>query len=201
MGAGLEPGVATSRFKWDLGIGWYDEVRESGPIACDAAHTGVSRRLTSVGEANDSLDFPYECGGPVAMHKSTTVLRVLGLTAAVAIAVACGGGSSNPTGPTPTPTPSYTIIGTWNYTEIAGTTARDRGTITFTGSPSVGSYTLRNFYDIEYFGTFTVTNSIIRLQGTKLWTGAFGDANNIAGTWQTAENGTVVTGPLALVRQ
>ncbi len=28
--AGLEPGVAVSGFKWDLGIGWYQEVRDSG---------------------------------------------------------------------------------------------------------------------------------------------------------------------------
>ncbi len=28
--AGLEPGVAVSRFKWGLGIGWYEEVRDSG---------------------------------------------------------------------------------------------------------------------------------------------------------------------------
>ena len=28
--AGLEPGVAVSRYKWDLGIAWYEEVRDSG---------------------------------------------------------------------------------------------------------------------------------------------------------------------------
>jgi len=28
--AGLEPGSAVSRYKWDLGIGWYEEVRDSG---------------------------------------------------------------------------------------------------------------------------------------------------------------------------
>jgi len=28
--AGLEPGVAVSGYKWDLGIGWYEEVRDSG---------------------------------------------------------------------------------------------------------------------------------------------------------------------------
>jgi uncharacterized protein YfaS (alpha-2-macroglobulin family) len=28
--AGLEPGIAVSRYKWDLGIGWYEEVRDSG---------------------------------------------------------------------------------------------------------------------------------------------------------------------------
>ncbi len=28
--AGLEPGVAVSRFKWNLGLGWYEEVRDSG---------------------------------------------------------------------------------------------------------------------------------------------------------------------------
>jgi alpha-2-macroglobulin len=28
--AGLEPGVVVSRFKWDLGIGWYEETRDSG---------------------------------------------------------------------------------------------------------------------------------------------------------------------------
>ncbi|HEY1435576.1 MAG TPA: hypothetical protein VGG65_09390, partial [Thermoanaerobaculia bacterium] len=28
--AGLEPGVAVSGFKWDLGIGWYEQVRDSG---------------------------------------------------------------------------------------------------------------------------------------------------------------------------
>ncbi len=28
--AGLEPGVVVSRYKWDLGIGWYEETRDSG---------------------------------------------------------------------------------------------------------------------------------------------------------------------------
>ncbi|RPI27475.1 MAG: hypothetical protein EHM61_08310, partial [Acidobacteria bacterium] len=28
--AGLEPGSAVSRYKWDLGIGWYEEIRDSG---------------------------------------------------------------------------------------------------------------------------------------------------------------------------
>jgi uncharacterized protein YfaS (alpha-2-macroglobulin family) len=28
--AGLEPGVAVSRYKWDLGLAWYEEVRDSG---------------------------------------------------------------------------------------------------------------------------------------------------------------------------
>ena len=28
--AGLEPENAVSRYKWDLGIGWYEEVRDSG---------------------------------------------------------------------------------------------------------------------------------------------------------------------------
>jgi uncharacterized protein YfaS (alpha-2-macroglobulin family) len=28
--AGLEPGVAVSRFRWNLGLGWYEEVRDSG---------------------------------------------------------------------------------------------------------------------------------------------------------------------------
>ena len=29
-GAGFEPETLTSRYKWDLGIGWYEEVRDSG---------------------------------------------------------------------------------------------------------------------------------------------------------------------------
>ncbi len=28
--AGLEPGIAVSRYKWELGIAWYEEVRDSG---------------------------------------------------------------------------------------------------------------------------------------------------------------------------
>ena len=28
--AGLEPENAVSRYKWDLGIGWYEEMRDSG---------------------------------------------------------------------------------------------------------------------------------------------------------------------------
>ena len=28
--AGLEPGVAVSRYKWDLGLAWYEEIRDSG---------------------------------------------------------------------------------------------------------------------------------------------------------------------------
>ena len=28
--AGLEPENAVSRYQWDLGIGWYEEVRDSG---------------------------------------------------------------------------------------------------------------------------------------------------------------------------
>ncbi len=29
-GAGLEPENATSRWRWNLGIGWYEEIRDSG---------------------------------------------------------------------------------------------------------------------------------------------------------------------------
>src|SRR5581483_5328014 len=29
-GAGFEPEDATSKWKWNLGIGWYEEVRDSG---------------------------------------------------------------------------------------------------------------------------------------------------------------------------
>jgi uncharacterized protein YfaS (alpha-2-macroglobulin family) len=29
-GAGFEPESLVSRFKWDLGLGWYEEVRDSG---------------------------------------------------------------------------------------------------------------------------------------------------------------------------
>ena len=29
-GAGFEPETLHSRYKWDLGIGWYEEVRDSG---------------------------------------------------------------------------------------------------------------------------------------------------------------------------
>jgi uncharacterized protein YfaS (alpha-2-macroglobulin family) len=28
--AGLEPGIATSGYRWDVGIGWYEEIRDSG---------------------------------------------------------------------------------------------------------------------------------------------------------------------------
>jgi uncharacterized protein YfaS (alpha-2-macroglobulin family) len=28
--AGLEPGVVVSGYKWDVGVGWYEEVRDSG---------------------------------------------------------------------------------------------------------------------------------------------------------------------------
>lgn len=132
---------------------------------------------------------------------SSRFLRSIAVTAGVSVAIACGGGGgpANPSGPTPS---SYSVLGTWSYTETEGSSARDRGVIAFTGSSGSGSYTLRNVYDVEYSGTFTFTGNVLRLQGTKRWTGAFEDANRISGSWEdTLATGVRVTGTFAATRQ
>lgn len=84
--------------------------------------------------------------------------------------------------------PAYNILGEWEYTLIAtdGNTY-DSGTITFTGTSSQGNWTLLNFYEIEYTGSFTVNGVVINLTGDGTWQGQIVDASHMNGTWQNNE--------------
>ena len=78
----------------------------------------------------------------------------------------------------------YDIRGTWKYTLIdtAGNTFDD-GTVTFSGSPTSGTYTELNFYDVEYSGKYRVKNTSLSLVGDENWQGIISDGNSMSGTW------------------
>lgn len=84
--------------------------------------------------------------------------------------------------------PVYNILGEWEYTLITtdGNTY-DSGSITFTGAADQGRWTLLNFYEVEYSGTFTVNGDAINLMGDGTWQGNITDAYHMNGTWQNNE--------------
>ncbi len=76
-GAGFEPETLHSQYKWDLGISWYEEVRDSGTNFffewLPAGEYTFKYRL----RANMAGTFKVGPGGP-AVHVRTRVHRLLG---------------------------------------------------------------------------------------------------------------------------
>jgi hypothetical protein len=60
----------------------------------------------------------------------------------------------------------------------------DMGTIIFSGSPTTGTYTELNIYQIEYNGEYQVSGGSLNLTGDEDWQGTIKDANTMSGTWQ-----------------
>jgi len=69
-----------------------------------------------------------------------------------------------------------------NYEQYQGPIAG----LTF-GDAQSGDWTLYNFYDVEYTGTYTVSGTEVVLDGDEHWTGSFMDAGHMEGTWQSPE--------------
>lgn len=83
------------------------------------------------------------------------------------------------------PTADYDIQGEWVYTMIAvdGNTY-DTGTITFSGSPTEGTFVELNIYAIEYTGEYKVNGTSVTLTGDEGWRGSFIHQNRMSGTWE-----------------
>lgn len=105
---------------------------------------------------------------------------------------ACNGSSEEHESAT-SAAPQYSILGTWNYTliaEIEGSSYEyDSGTIAFDGAETSGTFTQTDFYEIEYQGTYAVDGKDMTITGSQIWTGAFTDATNMSGTWNSVEDG------------
>jgi len=79
----------------------------------------------------------------------------------------------------------YDIRGTWHYILIdTNGNNFDEGTVTFSGSPTSGTYIELNFYDVEYTGKYQVKHTSLSLIGDENWQGVISDSNNISGTWK-----------------
>lgn len=94
--------------------------------------------------------------------------------------------------PSPEASATFDVVGEWEYTmtKSDGNTY-DNGTIRFTGSSTQGEWTLVNFYEVEYTGTYTVSGDVISLTGDETRQGRFTDGSHIGGTWQKDDaNGT-----------
>jgi len=87
---------------------------------------------------------------------------------------------------------AFDIVGEWEYTMTKSDGNNyDNGTITFTGTPNQGDWTLVNFYEVQYSGSFTVSGDAISLTGDETWQGRFTDSSHMEGTWQKDDaNGT-----------
>ncbi len=87
----------------------------------------------------------------------------------------------------------YDIRGTWEYTMLAqdGNTY-DAGTITFEGTPSKGTYTQLNIYDIDYEGEYMVKGTTVKVTGDESWQGTITNAIQMNGTWshRSEDSGT-----------
>jgi hypothetical protein len=85
-------------------------------------------------------------------------------------------------------TAEYDIRGTWDYAQYhMDSILYDNGTITFEGNPINGTWTLYNFYDVEYSGTYQVSGTHVMLIGEESWAGIFMDENHMQGTWEGEE--------------
>ena len=90
-------------------------------------------------------------------------------------------------------TAEYDITGTWEYTMSEldqQDTVYDTGTITFTGTPTEGTYTLVNYYEIEYSGSYIVNKVVFGLDGGEEFRvkGSFPDADHLFGTWESGDS-------------
>ena len=91
--------------------------------------------------------------------------------------------------------PTYDITGTWTYrmSELdQQDTVYDEGTIIFSGTPTEGTYTLTNYYDIEYTGTYVVSNIAFSLYGDDglIVQGSFPEPGALFGTWELEDEST-----------
>jgi len=83
---------------------------------------------------------------------------------------------------------AHDITGTWEYTLIAADgNVYDNGTIEFSGAANRGSWTLLNFYNVEYAGTYIVNGNKVLLAGDETWQGAFVDDTHLSGQWKNNE--------------
>lgn len=94
--------------------------------------------------------------------------------------------------------PTYAITGEWQYTMSEldqQDTVYDTGTITFTGTASEGTYVLRNFYEIEYSGTYVVSNIAFSLEGEDglIVQGSFPEPGHLFGSWESDGTGGLWT--------
>lgn len=83
---------------------------------------------------------------------------------------------------------AYNIAGTWEYEMInKDGNAYDGGTVQFEGGEAGGTYKLKNYYEVEYDGTYEVSGPQVGLSGQTEWRGEFLDANKMSGTWTNDE--------------
>jgi hypothetical protein len=77
------------------------------------------------------------------------------------------------------------MVGTWGYTvtDTNGNTY-DHGTIRFDGEAPSGSWTMKNAYDIEYAGTWTLGGTALTLAGDEAWSGKATGPDRFTGTWR-----------------
>ncbi len=92
----------------------------------------------------------------------------------------------------------YDITGTWEYTMSEldhQDTVYDAGTITFNGTPTEGRYTLINYYEIEYGGSYIVNKVVFGLDGGEEFRvkGSFPDEDHLIGTWESDTGGGLWT--------
>lgn len=106
------------------------------------------------------------------------------------LAFACNGSSERIEAVT-LAAPQYSILGIWDYALVAehegSSYEYDSGTLAFEGTEAGGTFTLINFYEIEYKGAYTVDGKDVAITGSQIWTGAFTDATNMTGTWNSVE--------------
>lgn len=89
--------------------------------------------------------------------------------------------------------PAYKIAGTWSYSmteDAQQDRVYDARTISFSGTSGAGTYTLVNFYEEEYTGSYKVSNTTIVLTGNDglMVEGSFSDDVHFSGTWKDTES-------------
>jgi hypothetical protein len=85
------------------------------------------------------------------------------------------------------------LQGTWGYTMTdTYNNTYDNGIIRFEGEKLLGSWTIKNVYDIEYDGTWQIEGASLVLAGAETWRGTVTGPNSIEGTW-SRENGDTGT--------
>ena len=99
-------------------------------------------------------------------------------------------------------TPDFDITGTWEYSMSKldeQDEVYDAGTITFSGTPSEGTYLFVNTQGEEMTGTYVVSRVVFGLDGGDEFRvkGSFPNADNLFGTWESGDSrGTVGKGGL-----
>lgn len=116
------------------------------------------------------------------------------------------GCSSSSSSDAPVPSraaPQHSILGTWAYTlfaESEGSTYEyDNGFIKYQGTETRGTFTLINFYEIEYSGDYAVDGEGVTITGSQTWVGVFTDATHMDGTWEAGDS--EATGTWTAIKQ